>query len=205
MAQCVLKQRVDALGDGLAVGVDAQPVGANQVAGDVHLDDRLGRHAIDPRARIKPEVLAVDEDVVHVEQELGAGALEDLHHEVGLGEGVVPHGGVVAHVLDGGGQPQHADVSHHGDGLGHGQRVARRDVRQEDGPGAEAGREEHHDRTPGLQQQQTRELAQLRLARGAHPALKEGFPEGLTEGLSIMIALVIIFVVNSGNNYMSEL
>lgn len=35
--------------------------------------------------------------------------------------------------------------------------------------------------------------------------LKEGFPEGLTEGLSIMIALVIIFVVNSGNNYMSEL
>jgi len=35
--------------------------------------------------------------------------------------------------------------------------------------------------------------------------IREGFPEGLTEGLSIMIALVIIFVVNSGNNYMSEL
>ena len=34
--------------------------------------------------------------------------------------------------------------------------------------------------------------------------IREGFPEGLTEGLSIMIALVIIFVVNSGNNYMSE-
>ena len=34
--------------------------------------------------------------------------------------------------------------------------------------------------------------------------IREGFPEGLTEGLSIMIALVIIFVVNSGNNWMSE-
>lgn len=34
--------------------------------------------------------------------------------------------------------------------------------------------------------------------------IREGFPEGLTEGLSIMIALVIIFVVNSGNNYISE-
>ena len=34
--------------------------------------------------------------------------------------------------------------------------------------------------------------------------LKEGFPDGLTEGLSIMIALVIIIVVNSANNYASE-
>jgi magnesium-transporting ATPase (P-type) len=34
--------------------------------------------------------------------------------------------------------------------------------------------------------------------------IKEGFPDGLTEGLSIMIALVIIIVVNSGNNYASE-
>lgn len=34
--------------------------------------------------------------------------------------------------------------------------------------------------------------------------IQEGFPMGLTEGLSIMVALVIIFVVNSGNNYMSE-
>ena len=34
--------------------------------------------------------------------------------------------------------------------------------------------------------------------------VREGFPEGLTEGLSIMVALVIIFVVNSGNNYISE-
>jgi len=34
--------------------------------------------------------------------------------------------------------------------------------------------------------------------------IKEGFPEGLIEGTSIMIALVIIIVVNSGNNYISE-
>jgi len=34
--------------------------------------------------------------------------------------------------------------------------------------------------------------------------IREGFPEGLTEGASIMIALVIIFVVNSANNYASE-
>lgn len=34
--------------------------------------------------------------------------------------------------------------------------------------------------------------------------IREGFPEGLTEGCSIMIALVIIFVVNSANNYSSE-
>jgi len=34
--------------------------------------------------------------------------------------------------------------------------------------------------------------------------IKAGFPEGLTEGVSIMIALVIIFVVNSANNYASE-
>lgn len=34
--------------------------------------------------------------------------------------------------------------------------------------------------------------------------IREGFPDGLTEGLSIMIALVIIFVVNSGNNYKAE-
>jgi magnesium-transporting ATPase (P-type) len=34
--------------------------------------------------------------------------------------------------------------------------------------------------------------------------LKEGFPEGMIEGSSICIALVIIIVVNSGNNYTSE-
>ena len=34
--------------------------------------------------------------------------------------------------------------------------------------------------------------------------IREGFPDGLTEGCSIMIALVIIFVVNSGNNYKAE-
>ena len=34
--------------------------------------------------------------------------------------------------------------------------------------------------------------------------LKEGFPEGLIEGASIMIALVLIIVVNSGNNWISE-
>lgn len=35
--------------------------------------------------------------------------------------------------------------------------------------------------------------------------MKDGFPEGLIEGTSIMIALVIIIVVNSGNNYISEM
>jgi len=34
--------------------------------------------------------------------------------------------------------------------------------------------------------------------------LKEGFPEGLIEGTSIMIALVIIVVVTSANNWISE-
>jgi magnesium-transporting ATPase (P-type) len=34
--------------------------------------------------------------------------------------------------------------------------------------------------------------------------IREGFPDGLTEGVSIMIALAIIFVVNSGNNYKAE-
>jgi P-type Ca2+ transporter type 2C len=34
--------------------------------------------------------------------------------------------------------------------------------------------------------------------------LKEGFPEGLIEGTSIMIALFLIIVVNSGNNWISE-
>jgi magnesium-transporting ATPase (P-type) len=34
--------------------------------------------------------------------------------------------------------------------------------------------------------------------------LKEGFPEGMIEGSSICIALLIIIVVNSGNNYISE-
>lgn len=33
---------------------------------------------------------------------------------------------------------------------------------------------------------------------------KEGWPEGLIEGTSIMIALLIIIVVNSGNNWVSE-
>lgn len=35
--------------------------------------------------------------------------------------------------------------------------------------------------------------------------IQHGFPEGLLEGTSIMIALCIIIVVGSGNNYMSEL
>jgi P-type Ca2+ transporter type 2C len=34
--------------------------------------------------------------------------------------------------------------------------------------------------------------------------LKEGFPDGLIEGASIMIALLLIVVVNSANNYISE-
>jgi magnesium-transporting ATPase (P-type) len=34
--------------------------------------------------------------------------------------------------------------------------------------------------------------------------IQEGFPEGLTEGMSIMVALAIIFFVNSANNYSSE-
>jgi len=34
--------------------------------------------------------------------------------------------------------------------------------------------------------------------------IKEGFPEGMIEGTSIMIALTIIIVVNSGNNWISE-
>ena len=34
--------------------------------------------------------------------------------------------------------------------------------------------------------------------------ISEGFPNGLVEGLSIIIALLIIIVVNSVNNYISE-
>jgi len=34
--------------------------------------------------------------------------------------------------------------------------------------------------------------------------IKEGFPEGLIEGTSIMIALLLIVIVNSGNNWISE-
>lgn len=34
---------------------------------------------------------------------------------------------------------------------------------------------------------------------------QHGFPEGMIEGTSILIALVIIIVVNSGNNYLSEM
>lgn len=34
--------------------------------------------------------------------------------------------------------------------------------------------------------------------------IKEEFPEGLIEGSSIMISLLIIIVVNSGNNWVSE-
>ena len=34
--------------------------------------------------------------------------------------------------------------------------------------------------------------------------IKEGFPEGLIEGTSIMIALMLIIIVNSGNNWISE-
>jgi len=34
--------------------------------------------------------------------------------------------------------------------------------------------------------------------------IKEGFPEGLVDGVSIMLALTIISVVNSVNNYISE-
>ena len=34
--------------------------------------------------------------------------------------------------------------------------------------------------------------------------LKDGFPDGLIEGVSICIALVIIIVVGSANNYKSE-
>ena len=34
--------------------------------------------------------------------------------------------------------------------------------------------------------------------------IQEGFPQGLIEGASIIIALTIIIVVGSGNNYISE-
>jgi magnesium-transporting ATPase (P-type) len=34
--------------------------------------------------------------------------------------------------------------------------------------------------------------------------IKEGFPAGLIEGTSILIALNIIIIVNSVNNYLSE-
>ena len=34
--------------------------------------------------------------------------------------------------------------------------------------------------------------------------IREGFPQGMIEGTSILIALVIIIVVNSANNYASE-
>ena len=34
--------------------------------------------------------------------------------------------------------------------------------------------------------------------------IKDGWPMGLIEGTSIMIALVIIIAVNSGNNWISE-
>jgi len=34
--------------------------------------------------------------------------------------------------------------------------------------------------------------------------VQHGFPDGLIEGTSIMIALNIIIIVNSGNNWMSE-
>ena len=35
--------------------------------------------------------------------------------------------------------------------------------------------------------------------------LKNGFPDGLINGASILVALLIIIVVGSGNNYISEL
>lgn len=35
--------------------------------------------------------------------------------------------------------------------------------------------------------------------------LKDGFPDGLINGASILVALCIIIVVSSGNNYISEL
>ena len=34
--------------------------------------------------------------------------------------------------------------------------------------------------------------------------IREGWPEGLVEGISIIIALIIIIVVNSANNWVSE-
>ena len=34
--------------------------------------------------------------------------------------------------------------------------------------------------------------------------LQEGFPKGIIEGISIIISLLIIIIVNSGNNYLSE-
>lgn len=34
--------------------------------------------------------------------------------------------------------------------------------------------------------------------------IQHGFPDGMLEGTSILIALTIIIVVNSGNNYISE-
>lgn len=35
--------------------------------------------------------------------------------------------------------------------------------------------------------------------------IQDGFPKGLTDGVSILVALVIIIVVGSSNNYASEL
>jgi len=34
--------------------------------------------------------------------------------------------------------------------------------------------------------------------------IQEGFPDGMIEGTSILISLMIIIVVNSGNNWVSE-
>jgi len=34
--------------------------------------------------------------------------------------------------------------------------------------------------------------------------IKEGYPQGLIEGTSIIIALMIIIIVSSGNNWFSE-
>jgi magnesium-transporting ATPase (P-type) len=34
--------------------------------------------------------------------------------------------------------------------------------------------------------------------------IQEGWPKGIIEGVSIIISLMIIITVNSGNNYMSE-
>jgi len=35
--------------------------------------------------------------------------------------------------------------------------------------------------------------------------IQEGFPKGMIEGVSIMISLMIIIIVNSGNNWISEM
>src|SRR5690606_21317747 len=77
----ILAQPVDRVADGLTMRVDAQSVRAQEVARHMELRHALRRDAIDVVDGVEAEVPAVYEDVVHVEEELRVGALEDLDDE----------------------------------------------------------------------------------------------------------------------------